>query len=359
MIFLYTFVSDMIGNEILFFTLFVLGILAVLLLDLGVFSKKNHQVSFKEASIWTLVWISFAIAFYFFLSYYGHIIHGIQNMNQLEHIVEHHQHSIHLVPDDFQKSLNIYNKNLGIEYLTGYVIEYALSIDNVFVILLIFLAFGVKKEYYKKVLFWGILGAIIMRFLFIFSAAALIHQFSWILYVFGVFLVFTGIKMLFSDDDEKIDPGNHTVVKLAGKFFNVYKHAADSRFFVKLDNKTFITPLFITLLVIEFSDVIFAVDSIPAIFSVTNDPYIVFFSNIFAIIGLRSLFFLVMNIMTLFRYLKIGLSALLVFIGLKLLFHHHLETIGFTTVHSLLVIIGILGLSIIASLLNPEKKKTT
>jgi tellurite resistance protein TerC len=199
------------------------------------------------------------------------------------------------------------------------------------------------------VLFWGILGAIIMRFLFIFLSAALIQQFSWVLYGFGLLLVFTGVKMYIDrNKKEEIDTANNRIVVLASKLFKVDKKYTGPSFFIKKNGQTYVTTLFIVLLVIEFTDVIFAVDSVPAIFSITQDPYIVYFSNIFAIIGLRSLFFLVENLVEKFSYLKIGLAVLLVFIGTKMLIHGYYQI---ETMHSLLIVLGILSVSIIASLL--------
>jgi tellurite resistance protein TerC len=242
--------------------------------------------------------------------------------------------------------------------MSGYLIEYALSIDNLFVMMLIFISFKVKKKHYKKVLFYGILGAILLRFIFIFFASALIHRFDWVLYIFGAFLLYAGIKLfLHKENDEKIDISDHKVVKWTSKFFNVYPKFIGNRFFHRENGKFFLTPLFLVVLVIEFTDVIFAVDSVPAIFSVTKDPFIVFFSNIFAILGLRSLFFVLSNIMNMFRYLKPGLAILLMFVGLKLLFEFYLHKIGFETKHSLMVIIGILAASIILSILLPRKEK--
>lgn len=252
----------------------------------------------------------------------------------------------------------LYNQNLGLEYLTGYVVEYALSVDNIFVIVLVFTAFGVAPKNYHRVLFWGILGAIVMRFIFIFVGAALIQKFEWIMYVFGAFLVFTGVKMFFDrNNEETIDTQNHPVVKFANRYFKVHNHFVGNKFFVTIDGVKKMTPLFLVLLIIEGTDLIFAVDSIPAIFSVTKDPYVVFFSNIFAIIGLRSMFFLLAGILDKFRFLKVGLAALLTFIGLKMLFHHYLDEWGFSTTDSLFIIVGILGLSIGLSLAFPEKKK--
>jgi len=236
------------------------------------------------------------------------------------------------------------------------VVEYALSVDNIFVMVLIFTAFAVDPKYYHKVLIWGILGAIVMRFLFIFVGSELIDRFHWVLYIFGAFLVYTGIMMFIQrNQEQEIDPENHGVVKFASKYFAVHPHFSGSKFFVRIDGRKLITPLFLVLMIIEVTDLVFAVDSIPAIFSVTKDPYIVFFSNIFAILGLRSMFFLLVNIIDKFRFLKIGLAVLLVFIGLKMLAGDHAARIGLTTGVSLLVILGILVISMVASLLLPKK----
>jgi tellurite resistance protein TerC len=344
------------SNELLFISGFLLFIVLILALDLGLFSKTEKVVSLKQAGIMSFIMVLLALGFYFLLILEGQELHGIRTYAQLEKIVTAHQHQITLIPGNFAESLKIYNQNLGIEFLTGYVIEYALSVDNIFVIVLIFTAFAVPEKYYHRVLFWGILGAIIMRFIFIFAGAALINQFSWILYVFGAFLVFTGLKMFFSKEgDDKIDPENHKVVKLASKFFSIHPKYEGKNFFHRLDGKKMITPLFLVLLIVEFTDLIFAVDSIPAIFAVTKDAYIVFFSNIFAILGLRSMFFLLVNIIHKFHYLKTGLAVLLTFIGVKMLAHDYLKFWGFTTEHSLLVILFILTASIVASLVFPKK----
>ncbi|WP_297984780.1 TerC/Alx family metal homeostasis membrane protein [uncultured Chryseobacterium sp.] len=345
-------------NETLFLIGFLVFIFFILALDLGLLKKKSDTISMKQAGLMSFFVVTLAMGFYFLLINYGHLLHGIDSMDKLTHVIGKHQHPIKIVPNDLEHSLQIYNQNLGIEFLTGYVVEYALSVDNIFVMVLIFTAFGVAQRNYHRVLFWGILGAIVMRFIFIFVGAALIEKFSWIMYVFGAFLVFTGIKMFFDkDDDDKIDTQNHPVVKFANRFFKVHHNFVGNKFFVTIDGIKKITPLFLVLLIVEATDLIFAVDSIPAIFSVTKDPYIVFFSNIFAIIGLRSMFFLLAGIIDKFRFLKVGLSVLLTFIGLKMLFHHYLEEWGFTTTHSLLVIVSILGLSILLSLIFPEIKK--
>ncbi|GAA4803896.1 TerC family protein [Olivibacter ginsenosidimutans] len=344
------------ANEWLFFFGFLAFIVLMLAIDLGLFNKKDHEVSFKEAAIMSGIWVAFALAFYVILRLWGDKLHDITNFAELQEITREHLHQIKLIPNDFAASLEIYKKNLALEYITGYVIEYALSVDNIFVMVLIFSSFGVPAKFYHRVLVWGIIGAVIMRFLFIFLGASLISRFEWILYLFGIFLIYTGISMFINrNKEEAIDPENHKIVRFASKYFAVHPTFVGHSFFYKENGKKFITPLLLVLLVIEFTDLIFAVDSIPAIFAVTKDPYLVFFSNIFAILGLRSMFFLLVNIIHKFHYLKIGLSFLLLFIGIKMLAHHWLAAIGFTTAHSLYIIVGILAVSIIASLLFPKK----
>ena len=342
-------------NEMIFMGGFLIFIAFILILDLGLFSKKSETVSMKQAGIMSFLVVALSIGFYFILINYGHLLHGIDSLDRLKEVVAKHQHPIK-IGDHLEQGIALYNKNLGLEYLTGYVVEYALSVDNIFVILLVFTAFGVAPANYHRVLFWGIFGAVVMRFLFIFLGAALIAKFGWILYVFGAFLVFTGVKMFLQrNDKEEIDTVNHPVVKFANKYFKVHSEFVGNKFFVIVDGIKKMTPLFLVLIIIEFTDLIFAVDSIPAIFSITHDPYIVFFSNIFAIIGLRSMFFLLAGIVDKFRFLKVGLALLLTFIGLKMIFHNYLDDIGFTTSHSLFIIVGILFGSVILSLIFPEK----
>jgi tellurite resistance protein TerC len=344
------------SNEYLFFGSFLLFIVLMLAIDLGIFNRKDHKVSLKEAAIMSFIWVSFALGFYFLLITNGELLHGITDFAQLQEVTTNHLHNIRLNPDSFADSLSVYKQNLGLEFITGYVIEYALSVDNIFVMVLIFSAFNVDERYYHRVLFWGIIGAVFMRFGFIFLGSTLINQFGWILYIFGAFLVYTGISMFLSrDEEEKIDTENHKVVRFASKYFSVYPEFVGNKFFIKVDGVKMVTPLFIVLLIVEFTDLIFAVDSIPAIFAVTKDPYIVFFSNIFAILGLRSMFFLLVNVIHKFHYLKVGLSFLLLFIGIKMLAHHWLSMWGFTTVHSLFIILFILTTSIVASLMFPKK----
>ena len=331
-----------------------------MLVDLGIFKKAGAaEVTFKEAGFWTGAWVLLAISFYFFLGQFGGMVHGITDVNGLIAVKELYAPHIDLGSGSFADQLTIFQNNLSLEFITGYLVEYSLSADNVFVFILIFNSFGVQKRYYKKILVWGILGAIILRLIFIFLGAALLQKFDWIIYVFGAFLVYTGVKILFTKQhDEEINPSEHPIVKVLSRFFNVYHRNVIGRFFVRMKTgKLFITPIFVIVVVIAFTDILFAVDSIPAIFSISKDPYIVFFSNVFAVMGLRSLFFFLSNLMGLFRFLPIGLGVLLSFVGLKMLGHHYLTEIGFGTLSSLAVIVGILATSIILSLLFPEKNE--
>jgi tellurite resistance protein TerC len=331
-----------------------------MLVDLGIFKKAGAaEVTFKEAGFWTGAWVLLAISFYFFLGQFGGMVHGITDVNGLIAVKELYAPHIDLGSGSFADQLAIFQNNLSLEFITGYLVEYSLSADNVFVFILIFNSFGVQKRYYKKILVWGILGAIILRLIFIFLGAALLQKFDWIIYVFGAFLVYTGVKILFTKQhDEEINPSEHPIVKFLSRFFNVYHRNVIGRFFVRMKTgKLFITPIFVIVVVIAFTDILFAVDSIPAIFSISKDPYIVFFSNVFAVMGLRSLFFFLSNLMGLFRFLPMGLGVLLSFVGLKMLGHHYLTEIGFGTLSSLAVIVGILATSIILSLLFPEKKE--
>jgi tellurite resistance protein TerC len=347
-------------SETLFFLLFSVGVMAVMLIDLGVFKKDTGaEVTFKEAGFWTGMWVLLAIAFYIFLGYNGAMVHGITDMASLKAVQQAYAAHIDLGSGSYTEALAIFQNNLSLEFITGYLVEYSLSADNVFVFILIFNSFGVQKRYYKKILVWGILGAIILRLIFIFLGAALLQKFDWIIYVFGAFLVYTGVKILFSSgEEEHIEPGEHPVVKILSKYFNVYKRNVIGRFFIRMKTgKLYMTPLFVIVVVIAFTDILFAVDSIPAIFSISKDPYIVFFSNVFAVMGLRSLFFFLSSLMGLFRFLPMGLGVLLSFVGGKMLAHSKLEEWGFGTLSSLGVIIGILTISILLSVLFPEKKE--
>lgn len=346
------------SHELLFFGGFIVFIVLMLAIDLGLFSKSDKPVSFKAAAIMSAVWVFFALAFGLILYIWGNELHNVHDFARLKEVIAKHYHNIRINENDLAASIQLYNKTLSLEYLTGYVVEYALSVDNIFVMVLLFSSFGIPEKYYHKVLVWGIIGAIILRCIFIFVGAALIAKFGWILYVFGAFLVYTGIMMYLNrNKEEEVDPQNHPVVKFMSKYFKVTSRMDGGRFFHIENGVRYMTPLFLVLLVIEFTDLIFAVDSIPAIFSVTKDPYIVFFSNIFAVLGLRSMFFLLVNIIDKFHYLKVGLAFLLIFIGAKMLLHSWLEEFGFQTVHSLIIIISILVISIVASLMFPKKEE--
>ena len=290
-------------------------IASVLAIDLLVVGKESHKVPLKEALTWTAIWVGLVILFNLFIYFK-------------------------------------WGGEPALEFLTGYVIEYSLSVDNIFVFILLFATFGIPAEYQHKVLFWGIIGALIMRGIFVFAGVALINRFHWIVMVFGLFLVFSGIKMLFSKKKDSSDPNSNVVVRVAKKSFRVTDEIKDNSFFVKKDGQNYMTPLFLTLLVIESSDLIFAVDSIPAILAVSHDRFIVYTSNIMAILGLRSLYFSVSGIMDYFRYLKVGLAFVLAFVGAKMLLSFF--GIEIPILLSLMVIIGIIVLSILASLVIKE-----
>jgi tellurite resistance protein TerC len=292
-------------------------ILAMLALDLGVFHRKTHVVSLKESLTWTGVWVVLALLFNAGVWHYA----------------------------GSQKAL---------EFFTGYVIEKSLSVDNVFVFALLFSYFAVPPVYQHKVLFWGILGALIMRAIMIALGAALITKFAWIIYVFGAFLILTGIKMIVKRDEE-IHPERNPVVRWFKKLMPVTPEYRGDKFFVRENGIRMATPLFVVLLLVEFTDLIFAVDSIPAIFAVTKDPFIVYTSNVFAILGLRSLYFALAGVMDKFHYLKIGLGVVLSFVGVKMILAHTAWKID--TLVSLGVIVLILTTSVVWSLLKPKKAK--
>ena len=341
--------------EILFLGGFVVFIAAILVLDMLVIDRKAHVVSIKEAGTWTAVWIGLALLFSIFLWFHGDMVHGIENMQDLQAVASRYAAHLKLDASDFEASLQQYRHYMTISYISGYLIEKTLSVDNLFVMMMIFTSFGVGKNEYQHVLNWGILGAIVLRFIFIFLGAAIISRFDWILLVFGVLLVYSGIKMYVNrNKKEEINVEKHPLVKFLTKTGRMCPHFMGDKFFVKEAGKWLLTPLFVTVLVIEFSDLIFAFDSIPAVFSVSLDPYVVFFSNIFAILGLRAMFFLLAAIADKFRYLKTGVCVLLVFIGVKMLIHEYFEI---DAIASLIFIIAVLLVSIGASLFIPQKSE--
>ncbi|MGD0754853.1 MAG: TerC family protein [Bacteroidales bacterium] len=297
------------GTSIFFWIGFHLFIFIMLALDLGVIHKKTHKVPVKEAVVWSAVWISLALLFNLFVFFE-------------------------------------FGKTKALEFLTGYVIEYSLSVDNIFVFILIFSYFAVNDQYQHKILFWGILGALIMRGVFIFTGVALINRFKWVVIIFGGFLVFTGIRMLFQKE-EKVDPEKNTIVKFFRRFLPVTSSMHGDKLIIIQKRRLYATPLFLVLLIIESSDLIFAVDSIPAILAISKHTFIIYTSNIFAILGLRSLYFAIAGMMGYFRYLKIGLAFVLTFVGLKMLTSYFHFEIPIVT--SLGIIITILLVSILAS----------
>ena len=341
-------------TEILFLGGFVVFIAAILVLDMLVIDRKAHVVSIKEAGTWTAIWIGLALLFSVFLWFHGDMVHGIENMQDLQAVAARYAAHLKLDASDFEASLQQYRHYMTISYISGYLIEKTLSVDNLFVMMMIFTSFGVGKNEYQHVLNWGILGAIVLRFIFIFLGAAIISRFDWILLVFGALLIYSGIKMYVNrNKKEEINVEKHPLVKFLTKTGRMYPKFMGDKFFVREAGKWLLTPLFVTVLVIEFSDLIFAFDSIPAVFSVSLDPYVVFFSNIFAILGLRAMFFLLAAIADKFRYLKTGVCVLLVFIGIKMLIHKYFEI---DAIASLLFIIAVLIISIGASLIIPQKK---
>lgn len=294
------------------FNLFVLVMLA---LDLGVFHRKAHIVSLKESFTWTAVWVALALVF---------------NLGVAKYM----------------------GGEKALEFFTGYLIEKSLSVDNVFVFALLFSYFGVPQLYQHKVLFWGVLGALVMRAAMIFLGAALIAKFAWIIYIFGGFLILTGIKMVLKRE-ETMDPGNNPLVRWIRRIMPVTDDFRGDKFIVRENGVRTATPLFLVLVLVEFSDLIFAVDSIPAIFAVTKDPFIVYTSNVFAILGLRSLYFALAGVMDKFHHLKTGLGLVLAFVGVKMLLAHTPWKID--TLVSLGVIVLVLAGSVISSLVWPKR----
>jgi tellurite resistance protein TerC len=308
-------------NETLPFLVFSIVILVMMALDLGVFHRRIHSVSLREATFWSITWIALSMAFNVGLFFWGNL------------------------------SDPPVGSKVALEFFTGYILEKALSVDNIFVFVLIFSYFRVPSEYQHKILFWGVIGALLMRAIFIALGVTLIKNFHWVFYIFGGFLVYTGIKMA-QHEETDVDPESNFFVRLCRKIFPITPKYIGSKFFVFQDKKIWATPLFLVLVMVETTDLVFALDSIPAIFAVTQDPFVVYTSNVFAILGLRSLYFVLIGIIDKFRFLKLGLAAVLSFVGLKMLVADFYKL----PVHySLLVIVGMLGISIVASLIIKSK----
>lgn len=309
---------DAVGNSIWLWVGFAVFIVLMLSLDLGLFNRKAHTVRYREAAIWSAVWVSLAMIFAVLVFYYR----GTQS---------------------------------GLEFLTGYLIELSLSVDNLFVFLLIFSYFKVPSRFQHRVLFWGVLGALIMRLTMIFIGAALIQRFHWIIYVFGIFLVYTGIKM-FTQKDTNIEPEHNPVVRFVTRFVPIVRYYDEQKFFTMVNGRRTGTLLLLVLTIVEVTDLVFAVDSIPAIFAVTTDTFIVYTSNVFAILGLRSMYFLLAGVVEKFHYLKTGLAIVLTFIGTKMLvvaagIHVPIEI-------SLTFVAVVLGSSVVASLIWPKTEES-
>ena len=304
--------------------LFIVFIIICLALDLGIFNRQDHEIKSKEASIWTAVWFSVAMAF-------SGVIYWLFSAGLVDN------------PTELSPSRAV------LKYITGYLIELSLSIDNVFVIAVIFSAFSIPKKYQHRVLFWGILGAIVFRALMIVFGVALINKFDWIIYVFGAFLLYTAYKMIGSGTDD-FKPKESFIFRKVKTIFPVTEKMQGHDFFIKENAKRAATPLFLALIVIELTDVLFALDSIPAILAITADPYIVFTSNILAILGLRSMCFLISRMLSKFRYINYSLVIILAFVGLKMIFSHIIEIPEWL---SLCVIIISLAAGIIASRMIP------
>ncbi|MBX3097738.1 MAG: TerC family protein [Fimbriimonadaceae bacterium] len=313
-----------------------LGLVVLFLaLDLGVFHRHAHEVKMKEALTWSAIWIAMGLGF------------SALVFNQWSAISPQSTYT---------------NTEAGMAYITGYLVEKALSVDNLFVFLIVFSYFKVPAQYQHRVLFWGIIGALIFRGIFIAAGSVLLERFHWTMIVFGAFLIFTGIKMVTSKDQE-MDPGKNPLVGLIRRMMPTTDEYHGQKFFTRIDGKMWATPLLLALLVVEFTDIIFAIDSVPAIFAITGEPFIVFTSNVFAILGLRSLYFALAGLMQMFHYLHYGLSAILVFVGGKMLYGFiekdvwsHLPK--FPAWISLVTILAMLGAAVLASVIRPPAKES-
>lgn len=307
--------------------IFLAAILLFLALDLGVFNKTPHVISSKEAGIWTGVWVTLSFAF-----------SGVVNWLYGNQLIAN--------PTGIKPSV------ATIKYITGYLIELSLSIDNIFIIAVIFSSFKISQKYQHRVLFWGILGAIVFRGLMIFFGVILINKFSWMTYLFGAFLLFTAFKMLFKKDEEDFDPKKSLVYRMIGKVIPITTHTEKEHFFTRIDGINHATPLFVALLVIEVMDMLFALDSVPAILAITSDPFLVFSSNIFAILGLRSMYFFLANMLEKFSYLEYSLIAILSFVGIKMLVVHYYKFPEWVS-------LGFIALSLIVGIVISIRKEKT
>jgi tellurite resistance protein TerC len=313
-------------RETILFGIFAIIIILFLVLDLGLFHKQAHKITTKSALYQSIFWVFISTLFGLFIYLYDEGGPGGTS-----------------------------GAEAAIQYFSAYLTEYALSVDNIFVILLILKYFRVNEDYYHKILFWGILGAIVFRAIFIFVGALLIHEFNWILYIFGVFLIYSGIRIYFEDGDEKIEPEKNPILKLCRRYLPVSANDHGGKFVTRENGKFLFTPLFLVIILIETTDLIFAVDSIPAAFAITTNEFLIYTSNIFAVMGLRAMFFLLAGIIDKFYLLQKGLSIILFFIGAKMLLE--IWHIDISVYLSFTVIIATLTLSIVFSVLIPRKKE--
>lgn len=307
------------SNEAVLFGLFGAIIIIFLVIDLGILNRKAHRISTKSALYQSIFWVVISVGFGFLIYYYDG------------------------------------GTEASLEFFSAYLTEYALSVDNIFVILLILRYFKVKDDYYHNILFWGILGALVFRAIFIFLGAFLIGQFHWILYIFGVFLMYSGIKIFFEGEDNEIDPGKNPVLRFTRKYFRIIPGEFGGKFAIRKQGKFYFTTLFLVVILVETTDLIFAVDSIPAAFAITQNEFLIYTSNIFAVLGLRAKFFLLAGIIDQFHLLQRGLSIILIFIGAKMLME--IFDIHVSTTMSFVVIITTLTASIVMSMLLPQKKE--
>jgi tellurite resistance protein TerC len=323
----------------LFYVGFTAFVLLMLALDLGVFHREAHEVTFKESLTWSIVWISLALIFNFL--FYKYAAWKFETDPRL------------LAIPGFNGGAAA--KQVGLEFLTGFIVEKSLAVDNIFVFVVVFTFFAIPLKYQHRVLFFGIIGALIFRIIFI-ALGSILLQYGWIVILFGIFLIITGLKIIFAPE-KPIDPEKNLVIKLFRKFFPVTPTIEGQKFFIRKEGVLYATPLMVALLFIEVSDIIFAVDSVPAIFAITKEPLIVFTSNVFAILGLRAMYFMLAGIIHKFRYLKYGLGIVLVFVGLKMAWLNDAFGGKFPISWSLIIIVTIIGASIFISLFKKEKDK--
>lgn len=322
-----------------FYLAFLAFVLIVLALDLGVFHKHAHEVSFKEASIWTSIWIG--LAFVFNYLFYLYALHRFST------------HEGYTSIPDFDAAAQA--KTTALEFLTGFVVEKSLAIDNIFVFAVVFAYFGIPKIYQHRVLFWGILGALVFRAMFI-AMGSVLMRYDWVVMFFGGLLILTGIKMYFAGT-EQTDLNKNLIVRGLKKIFRIHPRIEGQKFFIRKNGMLYVTPLFVALIFLELSDIIFAVDSVPAIFALTNEPLIVFTSNIFAILGLRSMYFMLAGVMDRFRYIKYGLASVLIFVGSKMVYLNDAFGGKFPIIWSLAIIAALIGSSIVLSIIMDARRR--